>query len=360
MPLMLVAVPGYPCPGYQSCPRAYRARHPCHAGPASVFRGGIPSIHRAPALAPSSLPAEDWIDSLDQDLHDVLDLHKLKGGAFVFILPEYDQPITRVSGVKDCAGDAPDLETAWMLASVSKTYTGLAAAIALETGADDGSPLIDDIDGNVEDLVNYTVRHPVFRGSKITLRQLLTHQSALERSAPILDSGALPSYGPDTFCIDENQAVCGTNPTCPLDGLALWYRDLLDGGNGSGFGGTQVTSWLGLAMEGDGSWIKDKAPGSKPVYSNIGAGFVGAVIEHALQAKAPASGLTTFAQFCERYIFSKLGLKNTAWFQNDLQNKRNVADHYNNAGSASSQDGPFQCTEPYCYVDYPSGQLRTS
>ena len=52
-------------------------------------------------------------------------------------------------------------------------------------------------------------------------------------------------------------------------------------------------------------------------------------------------------------------MKHTAWHQKDLPDKgANVAWHFDNSGTIAKPS--WKCMAPYCYADFPSGQLLIS
>ena len=314
-------------------------------------------------------------DKLDQQIAGILANHALKGAAVIMVGPQYPSPIVRVAGLassKACPGSSSDVlvnkDTSFMIASASKSFTGVAAAVALEKG-------FVDLDADISNLLGYDVYNPsTERGIKdivITLRHLLTHRSSMVTGSPPYGDDKEASYGGG-----YPGALSGK---CPMRSLSAWYKDLLvDQPATSGYGGRDgdgklnVPNWYKMSLEDDktatpkeigGSWMKNVAPGEKENYSNIGTGLVGVLIEQGWKKKAaedksvgPAG---TFSEFCEKYIFGPAGMKHTAWHQEDLPNKgANVAQHFDNSGTKAKPS--WKCMSPYCFADYPSGQLRTS
>merc|ERR1711916_39001 len=86
-------------------------------------------------------------------------------------------------------------------------------------------------------------------------------------------------------------------------------------------------------------WMPFK-PGTKEDYSNLAVALVAVLVEK-------MSG-ETFPEFCKKHIFDKVGMPNTSW---QFDNLDNVAFPY------SRKNNKFTTGGPYCFIDYPNGGL---
>ncbi|MBM3986217.1 MAG: beta-lactamase family protein, partial [Planctomycetes bacterium] len=149
---------------------------------------------------------------------------------------------------------------------------------------------------------------PLFGGTDITLRMLLTHTSGLRDNW-----GVMPYYPGD--------------PTYPL---ADYLHDYLVPGG---------------ALYDPAKNFGASAPGTAFAYCNNALALAGLVVQH-------VTG-TPFAARCESRLFGPLGMDETAWFLADLD-PAHVAMPCAWNGSGWTAYGHFG------FADFPSGQLRTS
>lgn len=192
--------------------------------------------------------------------------------------------------------------TVFMLASISKIFTGTAAMQASEQG-------LIDLDTDISAYLTWSVDIPGHENDAVTMRQLMTH------TASIADGSALDLYYdfPDPSitlaeCIQRYFSPTGVDYD-PLDNF------LID------------------------------APGTVHNYSNIGTALSGFVTES-------ASGLQ-FDQFCDDNIFEPLCMEKTAWYFADFDSA-DVARPY------AYQGGNYVAYPQYGFADYPDGQLRST
>ncbi|MCB0760408.1 MAG: beta-lactamase family protein, partial [Flavobacteriales bacterium] len=195
------------------------------------------------------------------------------------------------------------VDTPFMLASVSKTFTGM----ALMQLYDDG--LFDLQDPVNEYLTNFQVIHPGHPEVVITFQHLLTHTAAIRDNWDVM-------------------------PVCDGDcaqGLGDFMESYLDEG--------------GQVYNADNNFY-GYAPGEQYDYSNIGAALIGHLVE-VLTGE-------DFDAYCESHLFAPLCMDNTHWFLSQFSDVSAVAVPY---------DTVFGDAEPvdhYGYPDYPDGQLRSS
>lgn len=211
-----------------------------------------------------------------------------------------DAPTTTVSrGYADVDAErAATPETIYGLASCSKPFVGLAAAILIEDDPDF------DLDADVNDWLEWDppLAHPLHPDTPVTMRMLLSHTAGIAADSPA-DYESYPKPDPDTA-------------------LDPFLRPLL----------ADPAYWLA-------------EPGAAYEYSNLGVALAARVIE-------AATG-EDFRRYTEDHIFDPLGLDDTRWFYADL-------DASQRARHALPYDADGEAYEIYAFNDYPSGLLRST
>ncbi len=194
--------------------------------------------------------------------------------------------------------------TLFLLASISKTFTGTALMQLFENG-------MFELDDDINDYLPFEVINPNYPATAITFRMLLSHTSSIIEENSI--TNPLVSWGSD----------------CPIPLDSFLYNYL-------NYNGSYYEPMLCY-----GSW----EPGSQWEYSNVGVGLVGYLVE-------AISGIP-FDQYCHDSIFAPLSMNETAWFLSDL-NLDNLAVPYRHNGII------FISYQHFGFPYYPAGQLRTS
>lgn len=194
------------------------------------------------------------------------------------------------------------VETPFMLASVSKTYTGMALVKAVNDHPDA------ELDDPVNDYLSFWVQHPDFPLTDITIRQLLTHTSGIDDNWNVMP-----------YCDGD----------CP---------------------GTLINFLAGYFTPGQDDYDANQnfhnwEPGSTYSYSNMGAALCGHMVE-------AITGIA-FNTYCEENLFEPLCMTDTHWFLSEFENVDEVAMPYD-TWSGGDPIGH------YGYPDYPDGQLRSS
>jgi CubicO group peptidase (beta-lactamase class C family) len=202
------------------------------------------------------------------------------------------------------AGRRVTPDTLFMLASVSKTVVATAVLQAIEDG-------FFELDTEVNDVLPFSVRNPVHPKQPLTVRQLLTHTSSIRDNWNLL----IPMY-----VAGDAEMELGT---FLRRYLAPGGADLRPG-NYYAFG-----------------------PGRSYRYSNIGASLAAYLVE-------AAAGIP-FDTWCERRIFSPLGMDRAGWHLAGLP-RREIAMPYGWQGAKKAYARYGQ----YGYPDYPDGALRTT
>ncbi|MFH1700527.1 MAG: serine hydrolase, partial [Candidatus Zixiibacteriota bacterium] len=193
--------------------------------------------------------------------------------------------------------------TSYMLASVSKTFTGMALMQLWEAGAFD-------LDDDVNDYLPFSVRNPNYPHLPITFRMILTHTSSLRDNWDVMYSTYHPGDSPIPLpYYVENYFVAGGE----------FYNE-----------NKNFYQW---------------SPGVAYTYCNHGLVLAGYLVE-------AVSGID-LNQWCRDSIFTPLDMRQTAWFFSEL-NSNNIAMPYNLNMYQLESIGHFG------YADWPAGQLRSS
>ena len=249
----------------------------------------------------SSITAITSLDDLDTLVSEVYAQTSLPGMAVAVIGPQGVIWSAGYGYANVEKGIPASADTPFMLASVTKVFTGTSLMMAWEE-------LGFDLDAPVNDWLPFTVDNPHTEGEAITLRHLATHTSGL------LDNWT--HY--DAVYSD------GDSPISLGDFLAGY---LVAGGE-----------WYD-ADDNFGDWM----PGEVAVYSNVGAALAGYMME--------AITGTPLDDYADAHLFGPLGMTNTHWHLADFPDVDVIAMPYD-------EDG-----EPYGHYGFPTwpdGQLRTS
>ncbi|HNI44466.1 MAG TPA: serine hydrolase domain-containing protein, partial [Chitinophagales bacterium] len=207
-------------------------------------------------------------------------------------------------GFADVANSIPVRDTTvFLLASVSKVFTGTAAMQLVENN-------VIDLDDDVNQYLPWTLQIPGFTTNPVTFKQLMTHTSSIEDNDAVMD----------TYYDYPDPSI--TLPDCMQRYFAT---------NGSDYSPT--ANFL------------PNTPGSVYEYSNIATALNGYLVEL-------ASGMP-FDQYCNVNIFDKLCMDKTSWFFADF-NEADVARPYAYSG------GNYVPYPHYGFADYPDGQLRSN
>lgn len=191
--------------------------------------------------------------------------------------------------------------TMYMLASVSKTITVTAVMQLYEDG-------LFELDNAVNDYLPFDVYNPNHPDSVITIKQLLTHTSAIRDNWDLL-----PYFDGDA--------------PIPLGDFLFDYLSV---------DGADYNAALNFA---------DFAPNTTYEYCNVAVALLGYLVEE-------ISG-QPFNEYCNENIFEPLCMDNTGWFLREIDTSL-VAHPYSYTGSEYVDNGL------YGYPDYPDGQLRTT
>jgi CubicO group peptidase (beta-lactamase class C family) len=195
--------------------------------------------------------------------------------------------------------------TSFLLASASKTVTGLALMQLWEQGLFN---LDDDINGYLPS--HFQIVNPMYPNDIITFRHLLTHTSSIDRDDQLL----------------LNYISWGNDSPIAIDSFLVEY--LMPGGQHYNYGP-----------------YNNYAPGTQWQYSNHVYALIGYLVEI-------LSGID-FPNYCQINIFGPLDMNETAWYKSGLDT--------NNLAIPYTWDNVNFV--PYGYYgnpDYPCGWLKSS
>ncbi len=193
--------------------------------------------------------------------------------------------------------------TVYMMASVSKTFTGTALMQLWEDG-------LFELDDSVSDYLPFSVTHVSYPETPITFQMILTHSSGIK----------------DNWDVMGSVYHAGDSPIPLYDFLYSYYTP------GEPFYDPDKNFF---------TW----EPGTHTSYSNMAYALMGLLVQE-------ISGLP-FDEYCNQNIFEPLGMDETSWFFADLDSTH-IAMPYHWDGDSYIPYGYFG------YADYPAGQLRTS
>ena len=192
--------------------------------------------------------------------------------------------------------------TAFLMASVSKLFTGTAAMQLHERGWID-------LDDDINHYLKFPIEVPYYEYDSITFRDLMTH------TASIADEPTDKYYSLG-------------DPNLSLDAFIRAYLDT-------------------AGRDYDIFNFYDHAPGDTFAYSNVGTALLGYLVEE-------VSGMP-FEQYCRQNIFGPLCMDRSSWFLSHFDTNTVARPYFFDTASARLQ--PYA---HYGFADYPSGQLRTS
>lgn len=193
----------------------------------------------------------------------------------------------------------------FMLASVSKTVTGVAVMQAVEDG-------LIDLDAGIDEVLPFAVRNPEFPAEPITTRMLLTHTSTIS----------------DNWAVLTDVYVDGDSPVALGDFLAGYFTP------------------GGESYDAERNFLSGH-PGTRYRYCNVAVSLAAYLVE--------AASATAFDAWCQERIFAPLEMDHTSWHLRGLH-RHGIAMPYRYDGTHDR----YRAYGQYGYPDYPDGQLRSS
>ncbi len=219
----------------------------------------------------SDCPAPEEVRSLIADLAaPVVDPDASPGkavGLMVGVTTQCDRYVVGLGATEIGGSTAPEPDSIFEIASLSKVYTGYLLARGIDAGEVDMRDTID---------ATFPMGAPSYQGEPIDLLDLATHTSGLPNYP-----GNLPNPGP-------------VNPSV-------------------GYTLEMLTSFLS-------TYSLPRAPGAQYEYSNLGSGILGYVL-------MTAAGLRSFEDLVQREIAEPYGLPDTAVALEPEQAARKVQGH---------------------------------
>ncbi len=268
-------------------------RHLLAVGSAAFGAASLPLLARA---------EDTWDNGFAAFMHDGLAKSKTPGMA-VAIVRQGKTVLARGYGLADIAANRPvTADTAFHIASCSKTVTGTALMMLFEQGKFA-------LDGPIAPHLDFAVAHPAFPAKAITFRMLMTHTSGIADKV-YYDVPAFSSAGDSPIALRD--FLIGY-----LTPQGQWYK--ADGCYGA-------------------------EPGTAWDYSNVGIALLGYL--------AGRLGSELGALTHER-LFTTLCMMHTSWTYTGLP-PESIATPYDCSG-----DVP-KALPPTGYPDWPAGLLRTT
>ena len=257
--------------------------------------------------------------SLDCTISDYIDKNDVPGIA-VCIVKEDSTIWSKSYGYANIEKNMPmSIDAIMNIASISKTITAVAILQLWEN-----SKL--DLDADVNEYLEFSVRNPNFPETPITIRQLLTHTSSINDSKVYYKSYA-----------------CGD----PAINLAGWIKGYFDNTGKFYDKKNNFYSWK---------------PGEGYKYSNVAFGLLGFIVEKI--------SMQPFSIYCKNNIITPLTMNNSGWFIADIdtlkQAKQYVKANRRNKKSEwisklnSKQIGNYLQLCNYSFYNYPDGLFKTS
>lgn len=229
--------------------------------------------------------------SFEEKLYELYDEANLPGFA-VAIVNEEEIIYQKAFGFENIADKKPfSTETLLPIASISKTFLGMALMRAIELD-------IISLETPINDILPFKVINPKHPDIPITIAHLAEHTSSISDE----DSGL------KTFILKETISLSkGTVNRETLKTIKSWNKNHEQ----------NLTPLLGSLLSKKGSNYKKKyfskcKPGEKYEYSNLGIALLGLIVEIGTQE--------SLLTFIEKEILLPLKLSNTGWIQS-IQNK---------------------------------------
>jgi CubicO group peptidase (beta-lactamase class C family) len=287
----------------------------------------------AAAVFAPSLPAQE--QSLDEFILEKIKDSNIPGlGACIV---EKDRLVwIGAYGLADIEEKQPMTEkTIQNIGSISKTITATAVMQLWEKGK---FKLDDDVNGYLP----FPVRNPRFPDDPITFRQLLTHHSSIKDG---------PAY--------EQSYACGD----PAVTLKEWIKGYLVPGGKYYSAEENFHAWKPGTVE---------IPEGPRAYTNVGFGLLGYLVE--------VIAAEDFSKYCQKNIFTPLGMKSTGWYLADVDISHHaipytlISDDFKRPEGITIETflprygkdkqplktGEFFAHCLYSFFNYPDGLIRTS
>jgi CubicO group peptidase (beta-lactamase class C family) len=212
-----------------------------------------------------------------------------------------------------------DKNTIQPIASVSKTFIGIALLKAQEKG-------LLNLDDPINKYLPFTVTNPKFKNEPITIRQLSTHTSTIIDTDNYMGRAYVLKDKIDSTSVNIENIPQSFNPNETKIPLSQFLENYLSE-NGKWFEKNAFT---------------ENEPGELFAYTNIGATLAAYIIEIVSNQ--------SYAEFTSQYILKPLKMNNSGWSYEAI-NFNNVSKLYSNPKT----EVPY-----YSLITYPDGGFLTS
>lgn len=247
-----------------------------------------------------NLNAQTAKEDLDQTLIQTFQQHQIPGMAVAIV--DKDQILYQNAfGYADIASKKPyTQQTIHNIGSTSKTFIGIAVMQLIEQGKIS-------LDTKINDILPFSVHHPKFPKTEITVRHLVTHTASLHDH---YKSYSLKAY-------TSTDATKGNRKGLPLI-YKIQFKASQKNQN------LPLGTYLQNVLSKKGKWYRKKnftkkEPGTHYHYSNIGAALAAYIVEIVSN--------TPFDQYTQKHILQPLQMNASGWKEESV-NLDNFASRY--------------------------------
>ncbi|GIN61107.1 serine hydrolase [Robertmurraya siralis] len=241
--------------------------------------------------------------NINRFVHNKLDKTNVPGVSIAIIKNNEVERFINYGYANINEGRKVSQDTVFQIASLSKVVTATAIMQLIEKEKIN-------LDDDINMYLPFSVEHPHFSNEPITVRMLLDHTSGIKDNWDILNS---------LYTIDNG----GGDSEISIGEFSKEY--LYEGGK-----------WYSVENN-----YTEYKPGTTFVYSNVGYGLLGYMVEQISQLP--------FDQYSQQYIFNPLGMSQTYWLHKDVK-----TDNF-----AAPYDGSKELPK-YSFPTYPDGSLKTN
>ncbi|MFX0145111.1 MAG: serine hydrolase domain-containing protein, partial [Candidatus Hodarchaeota archaeon] len=193
-------------------------------------------------------------------------------------------------------GDQPELNTVYMIGSITKSFTATAILQLYENNSLN-------LNDNIENYLPFNVRHPDYPGSNITIDMLLTHTSGLSTNL----FWSLEYYF-------DNDTITWINDKFGWD-IVIWDDR------------PSLEEFLNESLNEGGAYYNDynwqSQPGITYRYSNAGYQLLGYLVEKVTNQ--------SIMDYMQKNIFDPLNMSSTGYFYEDFLGRNAIPYEWNNS-----------------------------
>jgi CubicO group peptidase (beta-lactamase class C family) len=238
-------------------------------------------------------PDDEIPQTFEDNIRDLMDQYKIPSLAAGIVINE---SVVWTTGL----GNQSDLETVYMIGSITKTFTATAVLQLNESS-------FLNLDDDINNYLPFDVRHPNFSSTPITTRMLLTHTSGLQKNF----------YWSLEYYFD-NEMIDWVNDNLDLGGDIIKWIDrptLEEFLNGS------LTP--GGAFYDPYNWYRE--PGTEFYYSNAGFQLLGYLVEQVSNQ--------SFIEYTQENIFNRLNMTKSGFLYSDFVGQHALPYEWNYGGN---------------------------